>query len=245
MGATRPGAIAPRVIGFFFVVGLVLPLQGSAAAQGNAAAAGQKPSDTPVPSCLDQSIKDQLGATLKPRGVQKRPFTKDGELNLTARGGLFASDLLSTSYTYGGALAVFFTEDLALEMSFDVTPIALDLDAPLAKFFGDDRFESGTGYLPMAGLVWSPIHAKLKIAGGIVHSDIMFAAGGGRMFGHEAIQGVALDGGMILEFYITNWVTFRLDLRDVVMIQEAVAETRLTNNIMATGGIGLWIPVGL
>ena len=235
---------APRVIGFFAVVGLIISLRGSAAAQGNAAA-GQKPSDTPVPSCLDQSIKDQLGSTLRPRGVQKRPFTKDGELNLTARGGLFASDLLSTSYIYGGALAVFFTEDLGLELSFDVTPVALDLDAPLAEFFGDDRFESGTGYLPMAGLLWSPIHAKLKIAGGIVHSDIMFAAGGGRMFGHDAIQGIAFDAGMILEFYLTNWVTFRIDIRDVVMIQEAVTETRLTNNIVTTGGIGLWIPVGL
>lgn len=244
MRATRRGVNAPRVIGFFVVVGLVIPLQGSAAAQGNAAA-GQKPSDTPVPSCLDQSIKDQLGSTLKPRGVQKRPFTKDGELNLTARGGLFASDLLSSSYTYGGALALFFTEDLGLELSFDVTPIELDLDAPLAEFFGDDRFEGGTGYLPMAGLVWSPIHAKLKIGGSIVHSDIMFAVGGGRMFGHDAIQGIAVDGGVILEFYLSNWITFRIDIRDVVMIQEAVAETALSNNIMATGGIGLWIPVGL
>jgi outer membrane beta-barrel protein len=241
---TRPGVNAPRVIGFFIVVGLILLLQSAAEAQEDAAA-GQKPSDTPVPSCLDQSIKDELGATLKPRGVQKRPFTKDGELNLTARGGLFASDLLSTNYTYGGALALFFTEDLALELSFDVTPVSLELDEPLADFFGDDRFEGGTGYLPMAGLVWSPVHAKLKMGGGIVHSDIMFVAGGGRMFGHDAIQGIAFNGGMILEFYLTNWVTFRLDIRDVVMIQEAVSETRLTNNIMATGGIGLWIPVGL
>ena len=45
------------------------------------------PSETPLPSCLDKTIKDELGRELHPRGVQKRPFTKDGRLELIARGG--------------------------------------------------------------------------------------------------------------------------------------------------------------
>jgi outer membrane beta-barrel protein len=233
---------APRVIGVPAVVFLVCATAPAAAQEAPAPA---RPSEAPIPSCLDESIKDQLGATLKPRGVQKRDFLKDGELEITARGGVFASDLLSTSYVFGGAIALFFTEDLGLEASLDVTPIKLDLDAPLAEFFGDDRFESGTGFLGLAGLIWSPIHAKLKIGGSIVHSDIMFAAGGGRMFGHDAVQGFAFDGGVIIELFTSKWITFRIDIRDVVMLQEAVAETRMTNNIIAQGGIGLWLPVGL
>lgn len=209
------------------------------------AGAQEKPSEAPVPSCLDQSIVDELGQTLRPRGVQKRVFTKDGELEIVARGGIFAADLLSTSYSYGGALALFFTEDLGLELSLDVSPIRLDLDSPLAEFFRDDRFEPGTGFLALAGLLWSPIHAKMKIGDSIVHSDFLLAAGGGRLFGHEAVQGIAVDAGFILEFYTTEWVTLRFDVRDVVMVQEAVAETRLTNNIIATAGLALWIPTGI
>ena len=35
-----------------------------------------KPSDAPLPSCLDQTIAGQLGENHKPRGVQKRVCTK-------------------------------------------------------------------------------------------------------------------------------------------------------------------------
>ena len=169
---------------------------------------------------------------------------KKGQLELVARGGLYASDLLSSSYSYGGALAFFITEDLGIEVSLDRTPVALDLDKPLAEFFGDDRFESGIGYLGLAGLVWSPIHAKLRTSDSIIHSDIVFTAGGGRFF-HNSAQGLAAQAGVALELYTSQWVTFRFDLRDVLLVQEAVAETRLTNNLMATFGIALWIPTGL
>lgn len=218
---------------------------GVGAALGGAAeraARADAPSDTAPPNCLDQSIKDELGRTLRPRGVQKRPFTKDDRIQLVARGGLFAADLFSTSYIYGGAAAYWLTEDLGLEVSFDATPIALDLDGPVADFFGDDRFESpGTGYLALGGLLWSPIHAKMKIGGSIVHSDVMFALGAGRLF-HDTVQGITFDAGMAIELFASRFVTVRLDLRDVIAVQEAVAETRLTNNLVASLGLSLWTP---
>jgi outer membrane beta-barrel protein len=220
------------------------PATASSAATAAAAAEAEKPSDAPLPSCLDQTIRDQLGQTLRPRGVQKRDFAKDKHLELVAHGGLFAGDLGSSSYLYGGALLFYFTEDLGIEARFDVTPVALDLDAPLAEFFGDDRFEAGNGYLALANLVWSPIHAKLKIGESIIHSDLMLVAGGGRLF-HDSVQGVNFDAGIILDMFTSKWITFRFDLRDVIGIQEAVGETRLTNNIVATAGIALWIPTGL
>ncbi|WP_428261831.1 outer membrane beta-barrel domain-containing protein [Haliangium sp.] len=197
-----------------------------------------------MPSCEDRSLADELGDRLRPRGVQQRAFLKDAHVQLTAHGGLFAGDLISSSYMYGGSLAYWFTEDFALELGFDVTPVALDIDEPLADFFGDERFTPGTGYLALAGLLWSPVHAKLKVGDGIVHADILLAAGAGRLF-HDSVQGVTFDAGLILEIFTTRWVTVRFELRDVVAVQEAVAETRLTNNLTATAGVALWIPTGL
>ncbi len=207
-------------------------------------ATAEKPSEAPIPNCLDQSITDELGQSLRPRGVQKREFLKKNQLELVAQGGLFASDLLSSSYVAGGSLSYYFTEDFGVELSLDIRPIALDLDSPLAEFFGDDRFEPGLGYLPMASLLWSPIHAKLRTEGGILHSDILFSAGGGRMI-HDSTQGVATHVGMTMEFFTSQWVTFRFSLKDILLLQEAVSETRMTNNITATFGLGLWIPTGL
>jgi outer membrane beta-barrel protein len=202
------------------------------------------PSEAPLPSCLDQTIKGELGAQLHPRGVQKRDFRKNKKVALDLRGGLFGGDLTSSSWVAGGSLTFWFTEDFGLEASFDVTPIQLDLDAPLAEFFGDDRFVPGLGYLGLANVVWSPIHAKLRVGGGIVHTDVLFYAGGGRMF-HDSVQGVTLDAGFAIDLFLTKLVTFRFDVKDVMMVQEVVAETRFTNNIVATAGLTFWIPTGL
>lgn len=213
-------------------------------AQAQADASVASPSDAPLPSCLDQSIRDELGDSLRPRGVQKRRFLKNKHVEVIAHGGILGADLLSTSYLAGGSLTFYLTEDLGIELLFDVTQVALDLDKPLAEFFGEARFEPTTGYLGLANLVWSPIHAKLKIGDSIVHSDILFTAGAGRLF-HDSVQGVTFDAGIALEMYVTGWLTVRFDVRDIIAVQEAVAETRLTNNIAATAGVAFWIPTGL
>jgi outer membrane beta-barrel protein len=214
------------------------------AATLSSASAQSLPSETPPPSCLDQSIKDELGAELKPRGVQRRNFLKDGKLALIARGGLYGGDLTSSSWLAGGAAELFFTEDFGLEVSFDTTPVTLDLDEPLAEFFGDDRFKPGMGYLGLVNAVWSPIHAKAKLGGGIVHADILLFGGAGRLF-HDSVQGLSFNAGAALDLFVSKIVTVRLDLRDLVAVQEVAAETRLTHNTIATAGLVVWIPTGL
>lgn len=203
-----------------------------------------KPSDAPLPSCLDQTIRDQLGEQLKPRGVQKRDFKKNKKIVLGAQGGLFGGDLTSSSWVAGGSLGFFFTEDLGFQAEFAITPLTLDLDAPLNKFFGDNRFEPGMAYVALGNLLWSPIHAKLKLGGGIVHADMMFFAGGGRMF-HDAVQGLSFDAGMALDLFVTRALTIRFDFRDLMAVEEIAGETRYTNNFITTVGLALWIPSGL
>jgi outer membrane beta-barrel protein len=196
------------------------------------------PSETPPPGspCLDDDAAR--------KGVQERTFLKRRKIELAPSGGLYASDLLSSSYAWGGSLSVFITEDLGVEATFMVSPVALDVDESLSGFFGDSRFREGTGYLGLAGLVWSPIHFKVRTAGGgILHGDIEIALGGGRLWGaSDSSQGFAGHAGLRLELFLLSWLSFRLDLRDVLIIQEAVAETRLTNNLVVLGGLGLWIP---
>ena len=202
------------------------------------------PSESPLPSCLDETIRDELGREMKPRGVQKRDFIKKGKLELVGHGGLYSGDLTSSSWIAGGSAAFFFTEDFGFEGRFDVTHMALDLDSPLAQFFGDAHFKPGRAYLALGNLIWAPIHAKMKMGDGIVHADILLSAGAGRLI-HDSVQGVTYDAGLSLDLFTTHWITFRFDARDVMTVQEAVAETRFTHNIVATAGLALWIPTGL
>lgn len=208
------------------------------------APAPAKPSDAPLPSCLDQTLAGQLGEQLKPRGVQKRNFLKRKKVVVVAHGGLYGGDLTSSSWIAGGSLGWFFTEDFGLQAEFDVTPLVLDLDKPLNKFFGDSRFQPGLAYVALANAMWSPIHAKLKMGGGIVHADILLFAGGGRMV-HDSVQGLSFDAGAAIDLFVTRAVTIRFDVRDLTAIEEIAGQTRFTNNLIATAGLALWIPTGL
>jgi outer membrane beta-barrel protein len=236
----RPGS-ALRVLVF-----LATTLAAAEAVAQTAAPRPSRPSDEPPPpSCLDRSIVDELGQSLRPRGVQKKDFLKVRRFELVAHGGLYASDLTSSSYVWGGSVSWFATEDLGLEVSVDLTPVALDLERPVAGFFADPlNFREDTGVLAIASAIWAPIHYKIRTeGGGILHGDVMFVLGAGRLI-HDTSQGVAVRGGMIVEMYPARWLSLRLDLRDILLVQEAVAETRLTNNITAMFGIGLWFPFG-
>ncbi|HEY1554312.1 MAG TPA: outer membrane beta-barrel domain-containing protein [Kofleriaceae bacterium] len=203
-----------------------------------------KPSDAPLPSCLDQTIAGELGAQLHPRGVQKRNFLKRKHLALVVHGGEYGGDLTSSSWIAGGSLGYFFTEDFGVQGEFDLTPLTLDLDSPLTKFFGDNRFSPGMAYVALGNAVWSPIHAKMKLGGGIVHADILLFAGGGRMF-HDAVQGLSFDAGAAIDFFVTRVMTVRLDVRDLTAVEEVAASSRMTNNVIATAGVAFWIPTGL
>jgi outer membrane beta-barrel protein len=214
------------------------------AASGATPDRAEKPSDAPLPSCLDQTIAGELGASLKPRGVQKKNFLKRGHFNLVAHGGLYGGDLTSSTWIGGGSLGFFFTEDFGLAGEFDLTPLTLDLDAPLNKFFGDNRFKAGMAYLALGNAMWSPIHAKLKLGGGIVHSDIMLFAGAGRMI-HDAVQGLTFDAGAAIDLFVTGFLTIRIDARDLMAIEEIAGDTRFTHNLVGTFGLSLWIPTGL
>lgn len=221
------------------------PVATAGAAAGSTSAAGTeapaKPSDAPLPSCLDQTIAGELGETLKPRGVQKKNFLKRHKINLVAHGGLYAGDLTSSSWIAGGTLGYFVTEDFGFAAELDLTPLTLDLDKPLNQFFGDNRFKAGMAYVALGNAMWAPIHAKLKLGGGIVHSDIMLFGGGGRMI-HDAVQGLSFDAGAAIDFFVSGFATIRIDTRDLMAIEEIAGDTRFTHNIIATAGLSLWIP---
>ena len=76
-------------------------------------------------SCLEgEGGNDQDGAR---RGVQKRDFLKKHRAELSVVGGHYASDALSSTYVYGGALSFFFSEDFGVEAMVLRNPVAFRL----------------------------------------------------------------------------------------------------------------------
>jgi outer membrane beta-barrel protein len=175
------------------------------------------------------------------KGVQRRDFLKRHRFELAAVGGYYASDALSSTYVYGGALAFYPSEDFGLEVLVTRSPIRFRLEEPFSAFDLEHHFQGTTAWQGILSLLWSPIHAKFKFTDAtIIHGDMFAMAGAGRTF-TESVLGLTWEAGFGLKLYFSRFVTFRLDLRDFLLPQEILGRGRITNNITVLGGFSLWL----
>jgi outer membrane beta-barrel protein len=175
------------------------------------------------------------------KGVQRRDFLKRHRFELSAVGGFYASDALSSTYSYGGALAFYPSEDFGLEVLVTRSPVQFRLEEPFGAFTGERHFTPGDAWQGIASFLWSPIHAKFKFTEAtIIHGDVFAVGGAGRTF-HESVMGLTWEAGAGLKLYLTKYVTFRFDVRDFLLPQEVLGRGRITNNVTALGGLSFWL----
>jgi len=207
------------------------------------APAAEKPPDRPTgqPSCLDETIADELGQGFKRKGVQKRDFLKKGKFELSGIGGFYASDVLSSTYVYGGSLAFYPSEDFGLEVLVTQSPIEFRLEAPFNQFDKEQHFTPQTALQIVGSLLWSPMHAKFKFSDQtIIHGDIFFVAGAGRTDA-DSVQGLTWEAGAGLKLYLARFVALRLDVRDFILAQEVLGRGRVANNVTTLLGVSVWV----
>jgi len=187
-------------------------------------------------ACLEGDSADG-----KRKGVQRRDFLKRHRFEIGALGGWYASDALSSTYSYGGAVAFYPSEDFGLEVLVTRTPIHFRLEEPFNAFDSERHFTPSVAYQAIGSLLWSPIHAKFKFTEStIIHGDIFALAGAGRTF-HESVLGLTWEAGFGLKLYFSRFVSFRLEIRDFLIPQEVLGRGRSTNNITILGGFSLWL----
>jgi outer membrane beta-barrel protein len=175
------------------------------------------------------------------KGVQRRDFLKRHRFELAGLGGFYASDTLSSTYSYGGALAYYPSEDFGVELLVTRSPVRFRLEEPFTDFDQEKHFQPGTAWQAIGSLLWSPIHAKFKFTDAtIVHGDMFVVAGAGRTF-HETVLGLTWEVGLGLKLYVSRFVTLRLDLRDFLLPQEVLGRGQNTNNITVLAGLSVWI----
>ena len=99
-------------------------------------------------------------------------------------GGWYAADLYSSNYVLGGAYTFHFSEDLALEASFQYTRFHSDarrhVQPPLPAARSSRQSNDKPGMLYFGHLVWSFAYGKLRwMGGGISRFDFNLALGAG------------------------------------------------------------------
>jgi outer membrane beta-barrel protein len=176
------------------------------------------------------------------KGVQRRDFLKRHRFELSGVGGFYASDSLSSTYSYGGALAYYPSEDFGVEVLVTHSPVKFRLEEPFNAFDLQRHFVPGAAWHGVFSLLWSPIHAKLKFSEQtIIHSDVFVVLGVGRTF-HESVLGLTWEAGFGIKLYVSHYVTLRLDVRDFLLPQEVLGQGRITNNVTVLGGLSVWLP---
>ncbi len=174
------------------------------------------------------------------KGVQRRDFLKKHRFELSGVGGFYASDALSSTYSYGGAVAFYPSEDFGVELLVTRTPMQFRLEEPFTAFDLQTHFPASVAWQGIFSLLWSPIHAKFKFTENtIIHGDLFAIAGAGRT-ADPTVLGLTWEAGVGAKLYFNKYVGFRLDLRDFLLPQEVLGRGRITNNVTILAGLSLW-----
>ena len=117
--------------------------------------------------------------------MQRRDFLKRHRFELSGLGGFYASDALSSTYSYGGALAFYPSEDFGLELLVTRSPVRFRLEEPFTAFDQQHHFPPSIAWQGIASLLWSPIHAKFKFTDRRSSTDDLFVVAGAGRTVHE------------------------------------------------------------
>jgi outer membrane beta-barrel protein len=192
--------------------------------------------------CIDQAIAERLAVKRKRRGAVDRLFVKQGRHELTVGGGYYASDLLSSTYLWGGAYTYHMTDQTAVEFAFWYTHANADIIRALEDDRGTvltdtyDRMIFGESLL-----VWSPVYGKLRLGGSIVHFDLHADVGVG-VIDSNTSRGAAGILGFGAKIFAGQAVAFRIDARNRTFRQELLDERFLVNDSSITASLSLFLP---
>ena len=222
----------------------------SATSQSSEEAAGQGNSDDDEGGDETESAESALHGLAclegdatggRRKGVQRRDFLKKHRFELSGLGGFYASDALSSTYSYGGAVAFYPSEDFGLEFLLTRTPMQFRLEQAFTAFDQQTHFSPTVAWQGIGSLLWSPIHAKFKFSDTtIIHSDLFVVAGAGRT-DDPSVLGLTWEAGLGAKLYFNRFFSFRLDLRDFLLPQEVLGRGRITNNVTILAGLSLWL----
>jgi outer membrane beta-barrel protein len=195
--------------------------------------------------CIDEAIRDELNARRQYRGVQERLFQKARRHELSALGGVYAADLTSSSFLAGGAYTYHLSEDFGLEASFGYTRQRSELIKIVEDKLATDLVREDVNVFIYQGhLIWTLAYGKLRWFGArISRFDFNLALGGG-ITDNRSARGLTGSAGLGLKFYPTTYLAVRIDLRDQLLAQELLGDSRLVNNLAASLGLSLFLPFG-
>lgn len=181
------------------------------------------------------------------RGVVPRLYRKALRHEISALGGWYAADLSDGAPAYGGAYTFHATEELGLELSYVRTQKSYGfLEAVQERQQGLIQIVQSPTVpiqLFMGHWIWSIAYGKVRWFGGpIGRFDFHIALGGGAT-DEDGSTSLTGSGGFGMKLHFTQWLLFRLDVRDHVRsLRAPLGVEKVVNDLSALGGFSVMIP---
>jgi len=226
--------------------------------------AKKTPEATPPPPspeggdpCIDEDVKADLFAKRRQRTSRDRLFQQTNRHELSVRSGYYSSDTfdgvgyivhhawgvpIPTFGVFALSYAYHMTEDLAVEATAGLTRLTSHGGPELERTFAVLEGQPRRQLMFDANLVWSIAHAKLRLGGSITHFDF-YVTGGGGVVDSALSSGIAGNGGFGLKFFLGRAFGLRLDMRDHVFQQQLLSQSMVVNDITATVGFSIYLPM--
>ncbi len=203
--------------------------------------------------------------------VVRKPFLKDGRLELTPSWQVSLNDNMIRHHAFTGHLRYWLTDVLAVGVEGQIYTGSF-LEPKKLVGLAYRRLPTLNEYNWAAALNfhYAPIYAKFAVFNKwVVHWEGMFTAGVGivqsevlpRNTEHRGWTNllIAPNVGFEARVFVTRWVTLDLGIKDYIFVDKfesvnrmqadiemskAEATSQLINNIMFTAGLSFWVPMG-
>jgi len=185
----------------------------------------------------------------KVKSVQRKPVLKRGRLELTPMAMASVNDAFFNHFALGGSATYYLHDSLGIGLSGvywyahprtdNVRIVRRAQNSVLAVFESPDL-------AAMLDLVWTPIYGKMSLFNSwIVPLDFYVVAGFGAVKVGSRYRG-AVQWGLGQRFFITDWMAFRLEVRDYIYVDRQVVNnlerSDTQNFLMVQAGVSFFIP---
>lgn len=177
------------------------------------------------------------------RVIQRRPFLRTGRVEFAPFMGTNVNDSLMSLFTVGGQLNYHLAEDMAIGVSG-----AWSLGGETGLY---DKVIQDYGLLPQVSEVlwyatldfqYAPIYGKFALFNSwIIPWDLYTVLGAG--YTQTQLGGnPTLAVGVGQRFFMNQWFTVNLELRDNLYLEDYPGGTEVVNNVMFSAGVSFFIP---
>lgn len=181
------------------------------------------------------------------RVVQQRPVLKSGRFELFVGAGIVANDTMYDHWLATGTGRVHVSEWISIGATYaKFFSEESDLQSTIAKDYEVFPELSATRWYAGGDVTFVAVDGKFTFFdSAIAYWDIYASIGGGVTVTSRSDS--PRPTGMVgvgWRLFLADWLTFSVELRDYIFVEQFNAGSELVNNLVGQAGITLFIPFG-